>query len=200
MEAYITAGGAWESMDLKGSEFGTIVEPCPYDEPVPVLSSMQSSQIQVHRGRIEGHLGAYNKKDQKIHIAEELVYEAVDEQLENDASEKLFMLLLEEYGHYIDDLLRNEYYGKVGGDAKDDKGAVFAYRFVTFALLPRLHFAEVISKKYCGVLDINYTELHQAAKNIQALKSKHKMIKKGIGSFLGQGMVILLTIIHWHIV
>jgi len=236
IDAYIAAGGAWECADPKEKEVDQNKEPCPYDAPLPELTSIYCHEqlklmakrlsedffiaslvvvfgkdipgkayqelyrklsdgrlttplIKVHRGLIKGHEAAYNSKDRKIHIVEGLVNEAVDKQLNNDASEKLFMVLLEEYGHYIDDMLRNEFHGKVGGDAKGDEGAIFAYRFAMYdiTMSPRLYFADVKSSTYSGPLDIDYKELYEAAQLYTSPQEQESDDQDGYWEFFGAG-------------
>ena len=63
-----------------------------------------------------------------IHIYHSLIDNAISEEASKFNSEdgsRLFTILLEEYGHYIDDVLRNQF-SNVKGDAKKDEGSVFA--------------------------------------------------------------------------
>ncbi len=70
--------------------------------------------------------GYYNKG--KIYLNEKLILKA---EKDLHASWLLFRVMIEETGHYIDDLLRNDY-DNIGGDAKGDEGSLFAVDFVIY--------------------------------------------------------------------
>jgi hypothetical protein len=70
-----------------------------------------------------GHLGAYNRTTRIVEIQRELVENAT---LDNVAAHTLMKVLLEEFGHHVDQDLRTRF-SNVGGDAPLDEGAVFAY-------------------------------------------------------------------------
>ncbi len=95
--------------------------------------SLEPPQIIVITDRIEGHLAAFNNKDKCIYVCEEIVEEAADGK--EGADQKLITILVEEFGHFIDDRLRNHYQHKVGGDAQSDEGAIFAYQIAYHGLL-----------------------------------------------------------------
>lgn len=67
------------------------------------------------------HLGAYGS--QRILLNEQLV---VDASGDTSLASALACVMVEEFGHYLDDLLRNRY-TSLGGDAPADEGARFAY-------------------------------------------------------------------------
>ncbi|MCD8415943.1 DUF4280 domain-containing protein [Tenacibaculum dicentrarchi] len=66
--------------------------------------------------------------DKTIYLNEELILEAEKDPV---ACWLLFRVMIEETGHYIDDLLRNTY-DDIGGDAKGDEGTIFAADFIVY--------------------------------------------------------------------
>ncbi len=72
---------------------------------------------------LKAHPGAYNRQEKRIEIAEDLVSCAAAGQ--SDAVWLLLAVLIEEFGHYLDDWLRE---GQ--GDSKLDEGARFGYALV----------------------------------------------------------------------
>ena len=84
--------------------------------------------------------GFYNEKNKTIYINEKIILEA-----ENDPEKSwlLFQIMIEEIGHYIDDLLRNKY-DDIGGDAPGDEGTRFAIDFIHYnrLLFKEFTFAE----------------------------------------------------------
>jgi hypothetical protein len=76
-------------------------------------------------GDIGGELGVYNDDTREISISKDLPRQA-----ENDPAQgaELFLVLLHEFGHHIDNLLRKEYTKPpIDGDAPGEEGANFAY-------------------------------------------------------------------------
>lgn len=63
----------------------------------------------------------------EIHVAEAAVKKAA-EQENNEYRGELMTMLIEEYGHYLDYLLRHKYAQTVKKDAQHDEGAKFAYK------------------------------------------------------------------------
>jgi hypothetical protein len=72
-----------------------------------------------------GHLAAYDTANQRILVSHSLIKTALNES-DTDARWQLVAVLLEEFGHHVDYLLRNQY-SSVQGDAPQDEGAKFAY-------------------------------------------------------------------------
>ena len=63
-----------------------------------------------------------------IFIDEALILEAKDDPIQRW---KLFLVMIEEFGHFLDDRLR-KHYSQVGGDATGDEGTMFAADFVHY--------------------------------------------------------------------
>lgn len=81
---------------------------------------------QVDRSLRDSRGGYYT--DKTIYLNENLVLKA---EQDPEACWLLFRVMIEETGHYIDDLLRNEY-DTIGGDASGDEGTIFAADFVIY--------------------------------------------------------------------
>lgn len=136
---------------------------------------------------------AYNSSTQTIHIHSDLVLEAISDEINQflgEGCKKLFTALIEEYGHYIDDILRNRLSAPVGGDAKFDEGAIFAYNFGVTDILkdPVLHYADVSEATYSGPLKLNLTNAKEA---IEQYASKDEQLNDGKYSnweYFGAGM------------
>ncbi|GAA0723960.1 hypothetical protein GCM10009430_27990 [Aquimarina litoralis] len=81
---------------------------------------------EVDRSLSDNRGGYYT--DKTIYLNENLVLKA---EQDPEACWLLFRVMIEETGHYIDDLLRNEY-DNIGGDAAGDEGTLFAADFVIY--------------------------------------------------------------------
>lgn len=94
-----------------------------------MYSDLESNLLTVPIARLvdpsvlNGNLAGYNKKTGTIDVSIALAAEARENA---EASWKLCIALVEEFGHYIDTVLR----GASGGDAKYDEGALLAYAIV----------------------------------------------------------------------
>jgi hypothetical protein len=74
----------------------------------------------------ESSLGFFNKDT--IYLNEQLI---LDSEKDPKKAWLLFRVMIEELGHYVEDLLRNRY-DKLGGDAPGDEGKIFAADFIKF--------------------------------------------------------------------
>jgi hypothetical protein len=74
----------------------------------------------------ESTLGFFNKDT--IYLNEQLI---LDSEKDPKKAWLLFRVMIEEIGHYVEDLLRNRY-DKLGGDAPGDEGKIFAADFIKF--------------------------------------------------------------------
>lgn len=77
----------------------------------------------------------YNKNEKYIEVREDTVIKAVvgDEKEILEARAELLKALLEEYGHFLDDVLRNKF-STVGKDTQRDEGAIFSYYYTNYKL------------------------------------------------------------------
>lgn len=75
----------------------------------------------------------YEIADVEIRISEKLIIDAATgetDTIKHEALAKIFRILLEEYGHYLDYLLRYVY-SFVAGDAPDDEGAMMTHVIIS---------------------------------------------------------------------
>ncbi|HEY8208473.1 MAG TPA: HET-C-related protein, partial [Myxococcaceae bacterium] len=80
-------------------------------------------EIQLVPGGVDGKDGAYDDATQEIGVSEELALAA---ETDPPSAGKLIVVLMHEFGHHVDHLLRH-HYSQVGGDAPDEEGAELAY-------------------------------------------------------------------------
>ncbi|TCM67548.1 Rhs element Vgr protein [Acinetobacter calcoaceticus] len=122
---------------FEGHTFASIVQPIfGYDIPHSLYEQLRenlingqvpSPKLEVRSKKIKGHVAAFDLKEGKILVAADLVLNAHHNENYN---QMLYIALLEEYGHYIDWLLRlsgqyslkNSYYYHIVamGDTLDD--------------------------------------------------------------------------------
>jgi hypothetical protein len=140
--------------------------------------------IYVSEDYIEGHLAGFDQSTQEILIAEPFIEQALND---NEKKAQLFAALIEEYGHYIDYLLRNTY-SQVGGDAAGDEGAIFSYNLIHWNAFQKaeINFAEVKSPGYSGPLIFENTYLNQALTSVDL---SHQLLDEKVGNieFFGAG-------------
>lgn len=84
--------------------------------------------IKVHTGYF--FEAKYQASENTIWIAQHIIVKATEEE-DIEAMGKLYQIIMEEFGHFIDWQLRN-HYTTLGGDAKMDEGAIFGYCLTTF--------------------------------------------------------------------
>ncbi len=95
-----------------------------------LAGSLPQPEYVVIRSGASNLLAAYSSKDQQILVGLNMIEEA---RQNNDASWKLNIALSEEFGHHVDNLLRN-HYSTVGGDAYMDEGARYAYNILNYKI------------------------------------------------------------------
>lgn len=102
---------------------------------------------------------AYSNKRRKIIVSQGIIDEAIKD---NEVRAVLMAALVEEYGHHIDNLLRNDLAtnGKEDDDIIDE-GAKFAYCLFKFDIFKenKLKFASVKSSKFSGDLVLDFSKL-----------------------------------------
>ncbi|MCZ4242400.1 HET-C-related protein [Pedobacter punctiformis] len=93
--------------------------------PIKVLSS----------GLSGGDRAKYIKEKKWIEVREDTVLKAVEgkKNEKQEARAELLKSLLEEYGHFLDDVLRNKF-STVGKDTQRDEGAVFSYYYTNYKI------------------------------------------------------------------
>lgn len=126
--------------------------------------SLISPEIVVTQFPVKGRKANYSNYKKKILVWEHAVDLAVND---NDSRAELMTMLVEEYGHHIDNLLRTELAtnGKKDTDYIDE-GAKFAYALFNFDIFTEtlLHFANAETPKYTGDLIIDFSEIHTQIK------------------------------------
>lgn len=93
----------------------------------PILEATLKVKKEVKGGREATFYNNLQEDIHEIHIAEATVKKAT-EQENNEYRGELMTILIEEYGHYLDYLLRHKYAQTIKADAKQDEGAKFAYK------------------------------------------------------------------------
>jgi hypothetical protein len=122
--------------------------------------------------------GDYNDDTEEIRIVKNLPLKA--ETSPSDAA-KLFLILLHEFGHHIDNLLRRRYTDPpVDGDAPGEEGAVFAFGIAGMNQHETDHqiFATYIHGGESHKLQLSYPEFHQAVKDYIADPDKQNQAKQ----------------------
>lgn len=116
--------------------FGEEIPISAYKKLYDALSNKEAinAEIKVVKGSRSGSFyrelsitdeDCYSIDQVYIKIGEQLILDAIEgetDEIKTQALSNLFKIVLEEYGHYLDYLLRFEY-SNIGGDALDDEGA-----------------------------------------------------------------------------
>ncbi len=168
--------------------FGDDIPVAAYGKLYRALSdgNLQPPEIEVLRGGIRGHYAAFDSKSRKILVRD---FVAEDSPKDEEMRQILFIALLEEYGHFIDWMLRNQY-SVVGGDAKDDEGSIYAYRVAVLDVVNQseIHFADVESDAYSGPIKLDISSSHQAAQKYANKEAQMDDAKYGDYEYFGAGM------------
>ncbi|KQT15030.1 hypothetical protein ASG31_15620 [Chryseobacterium sp. Leaf404] len=126
--------------------------------------SITSPEIIVTHLPVNGRKANYSNHQKKILVWEHTVDLAVND---NDARAELMAMLVEEYGHHIDNLLRTELANKGKKDTDYiDEGAKFAYALFNFDIINEsfLNYARAETPKYTGDLIIDFSTIHTQIK------------------------------------
>lgn len=147
--------------------------------------SAANAEIQLVPGGIEGEVSAYDNATRMIGVDENIAIKAKND---DDESGHLVSLLLHEFGHHIDNLLR-KHYSQVGGEAPGEEGAFFAYAVAALNHVEEeaFEYATLIEESGEGILKIDYKEFHQAAKEYLANPEQRLEAKKETIEFFGAG-------------
>jgi outer membrane protein OmpA-like peptidoglycan-associated protein len=134
---------------------------------------------------LEGHSAGFNSGSKKVLISEPLAKASASEE---EKRQILFIALVEEYGHYIDWTLRNEY-STVGGDAQGDEGAIYSYRmaFLDVFASDELHFADLESDAYTGLLSLDVAGARAGAEKYANVEEQILDGKNGEIEYFGAG-------------
>lgn len=107
----------------------------------------------------------YNKEDvQEIWIDENFIIEATED---NEVSGELLAAIVEEYGHWLDYLLRNTYAETERKDALRDEGAYFSYQLMELNAIHQKdqHFADATTPSGSHQLIWDYEPQHKNIKD-----------------------------------
>jgi hypothetical protein len=134
-----------------------------------VAGKLEPPRIRLVEASVLGkHPGDYNNDIEEIRVVKDLPPAA--ETSPSDAA-KLFLILLHEFGHHVDNLLRRRYSDPpVDGDAPGEEGAVFAYAIAGMNQHEADHqvFATYVHDGESHELQLSYPEFHQAVKDYVA--------------------------------
>lgn len=151
-----------------------------YDIPVPTYLKMRNA---LRRGKISppeykvvriGYYPAsFDNDNQTIQIHSRILDKATQDQ---EAAWELLTILMHEFGHYIDSVLRKDLADKdadgnstVAQDARHDEGAKYAYALAFFDIENSDHivFAKCQSPDYSGDLKVDYSQARRAIQEAQ---------------------------------
>ena len=143
-------------------------------------------EIVIMPNTIKGAFAGYNREDRSIYLHISLVKNAINNK--PGSHQKLVIILVEEFGHHIDQLLR-ETLSSVGGDAENDEGAIFAYKLAFTGICNGKEqvYAHVSSDHYTGPLSYNDEDLKAAAKEYASVEEQEKDDSDGMFEFFGAG-------------
>lgn len=115
--------------------------------------------IVVRSGLVGG--AAYDLKHRCIYVQESLVRKAALGK-DIEANCLLFAQLMEEFGHYLDDILRNKYSG-AKGDTQGDEGAVYSYFLSTFNIFKeeKIPYASAVIDGATYELEIDFSAIQK---------------------------------------
>ena len=140
---------------------------------------------------LDNHWAGFNKITKTITFSPTFIDKIAKAKVNNSqaAIAILFTILLEEFGHYLDDLLRNVY-STTGGDALYDEGAIFAYSLVHFDLVNQttLTLAELEHPGYKGPIEINWQEAIGSVEEYASVEDQINDSKTNYFEFFGAGM------------
>ena len=140
---------------------------------------------------LDNHWAGFNKITKTITFSPTFIDKIAKAKVNNSqaAIAILFTILLEEFGHYLDDLLRNVY-STTGGDALYDEGAIFAYSLVHFDLVNQttLTLAELEHPGYKGPIQINWQEAIGSVEEYASVEDQINDSKTNYFEFFGAGM------------
>lgn len=145
--------------------------------------------IEVLQQSLYGNHAAYHTRKNVICISEALLQQAIDD---NEKRAELLAALTEEFGHHIDYLLRNKY-SSIKGDARNDEGAIFAFRVFDIDLLQQssVTVGEVCSPEFTGTLLFDISAEHNDFKQFvnQQAQLEDGKSKDGTYEFFNAGLL-----------
>jgi hypothetical protein len=140
---------------------------------------------------LDNHWAGFNKITKAITFSPAFIDKIAKAKVNNSQAPIaiLFTTLLEEFGHYLDDLLRNVY-STTGGDALYDEGAIFAYSLVHFDLVNQteLALAEMEHPGYQGAIEFDWQDAIGAVEEYASVEEQINDSKTDYFEFFGAGM------------
>ena len=167
--------------------FGDDIPMLAYSKLYRALSdgALPPPEIEVLRTGIGGHYAAFNSKRKKILVIDFVANDAGESE---EDRQMLFIALVEEYGHFIDWVLRNQY-SRVGGDAEGDEGSIYSYRmaFIDVFKSDTLHFADLEGDTYSGPLSLDVASARAGAEKYANVEDQIQDGKNGEYEYFGAG-------------
>jgi type VI secretion system secreted protein VgrG len=147
--------------------------------------SLSPPEIQLVPGGIDGKDGAYDNQTQMIGVNEDLALNATTN---TDAAGELIVVLMHEFGHHIDFLLRN-HYSQIGGDAPGEEGTNFAYAITGMHHTRTDHvpFATLTQQSHDTELALDFPEFAQAAQQYLSDPQAREDAKSDAVEYFGPG-------------
>lgn len=141
--------------------------------------------IQLVPGGIDGKDSAYDNATQMIGVSEDLALAAPTDPA---ASGELIVLLMHEFGHHIDHVLRHQY-SHVGGDAPGEEATHFTYAVTGMHHLDTDHvpFATLTRDGTEVELALDFPDFHAAVKKYASDPKAREDAKRGTVEFFGAG-------------
>lgn len=146
--------------------FGEEIEPSAMSRLYRGLKNniIKVPEIVITKNQIKGRKANYSNYQQKIFIWDHQIDLAIKDE---DFKAELFAILVEEYGHHIDNLLRTELATNPKKDTDYiDEGAKFAYALFSLNIFKEkeINFAKVKTLNYTGNLTLDFSALHNIVK------------------------------------
>ncbi len=167
---------------LNKAEFvGMLVHVFGFDIPAPIYLKLQDG---LKKGTIPnpkivlmtgGHYPASFDNETRIIMVHQVAADRAVK--DNEESGELLIALIHEFGHYIDVVLREDLADKdedgkstIARDSEKEEGAAFAYEvaFLDYKDTHETIYATYSSPQYKGPLKINYADIRQEIKRVQA--------------------------------
>lgn len=129
---------------------------------------VEMPEIKIHTGKYPE--GKYKSSENTIWVAQHIIIKATEEK-DIETIGKLYQILMEEFGHFIDWQLRN-HYTTLGGDAKLDEGAIFGYCLTTFNVFEEttINFGKATIDGTSYDLIIDLTEIQEQINELVTLE------------------------------
>jgi hypothetical protein len=150
-----------------------------------VNKALVAPEIQLVPGGIDNKDSAYDNAAQEIGVREEIALAA---ETDPEAAGELIVLLMHEFGHHIDHLLRH-HYSRVGGDAPGEEGTFFSYAITGMHHVDTDHvpFAVLTRQGQDIELSLDFPEFNQAVQQYLSDPQAQEDAKRDTVEFFGAG-------------